>query len=366
MVGLIWFAIARLLAAHAAHGLSVGDWVDPVEWVALAFLLLVGYVAGERSFAGQLQPFAAMGLPRRPGIGREFGVGAAIGWTLLLLTILPSVLIGGIRITFWTAPHQWFLLLLDIVILLLAALTEELVFRGYPFQRLIDAIGPTLATLLMSAIFTVYHYSVDTPRPAIFVLFLLSCLLSIAYLRTRALWLPWAFHFAWNAAMGLLFGLPISGYTRFSPVVQSYALGPLGITGGDWGPEGSTIAVLVLLFGLWLMYRATREYAHLYAHPVIIPGGIPVDLDGIARRQHEAAMGTVVEPAEPKLVQIGSLPGANSMPAETQSDRLTDTRSETHPEARPDAQPEARSDVQPAPKTASVPLIPVEPETPEF
>ncbi len=207
VVGLIWLAIARLLANRAAHGLSAGDWVDLVEWGALVFLLLVGYVAMGRSFSGQARPLAAMGLPRRSGRGREFAVGAAAGWALLLLAVLPSAFLGGLRITFWTAPHQWFLLLLDGIVLLLAALSEELVFRGYPFQRLIDAIGPGLATLLMSAIFTAYHYNADTPRPAILVLFLLGCILSLAYLRTRALWLPWALHFAWNASMGLLFGL---------------------------------------------------------------------------------------------------------------------------------------------------------------
>jgi len=37
---------------------------------------------------------------------------------------------------------------------------------------------------------------------------------------------------------------------------------------------------------------------------VFVPGGIPVDIDAAARRQHEAAMGTAAEPAAPTLVQI--------------------------------------------------------------
>ena len=67
------------------------------------------------------------------------------------------------------------------------------------------------------------------------------------YLRTRALWVAWGFHFTWNATMGILFGLPISGITNFSPVVATNAIGPLWITGGDYGPEGSLICAIVIL-----------------------------------------------------------------------------------------------------------------------
>jgi hypothetical protein len=40
-----------------------------------------------------------------------------------------------------------------------------------------------------------------------------------------------------------------------------------------------------------------------YNAPVIVAGGIPVDLDAAARKQHEMAMGPI-EPAAPILIQI--------------------------------------------------------------
>ena len=246
---------------------------------------------------------------------REFGVGAAAGWGLLLLVVLPSVFIGGLVVTLFSAPHQWSLLLTDTVLLLLEALAAEVLFRGYPFQQLIAATGPSVATLLMSLVFAIVYYTPDTPRAGFLVAFLLSWILCLGYLRTRALWLPWGFHFAWNAATCLLFGLPISGYTRFSPVIQTYANGPFWITGGDYGPEGSVVACFVLLFGVWLVLRVTREYAHQYAQPEIVAAGIPVDIDAAARRQHEAAMGAAT-PAEKPLVQIGAVPPAGAPPVQ--------------------------------------------------
>lgn len=316
VVALIYAFLARFVAAHAAHGLGAGDWYAVIDRLLLLFLLLVGFRALSHLYrrADRRVAANANGLVRRPGIAREFGVGAATGWALLLLTVLPAVFIGGLVVTVFTAPHQWALLLLGAVVLLLDALAVEVIFRGYPFQRLIDAIGPSLATLFISVIFTVVYYTPDTPRAGLLASFLLSWILCLGYLRTRALWLPWGLHFAWNAAMGLLFGLPISGYTRFSPVIQSYANGPDAVTGGYYGPEGSAVAFLVLLFGLWLVMRVTREYAHRYAHPEIVAGGIPVDIDAISRRQHEVAMGPAAPPAEKPLVQIGSLPPASTPP----------------------------------------------------
>ncbi len=317
VVALIYAFLARLVAAHAARGLSGGDWYLVVDRLLLLFLLLVGFRALSRVYRQTPLGTARVnvdGLVRRPGIGREFGVGAATGWGLLLLTVLPSVFIGGLVVTIFTAPHQWKLLLLGAVVLLLDTLAVEVVFRGYPFQRLMDAVGPSLATLFISIIFAIVYYTPDTPRVGVLVSFLLSWILCLGYLRTRALWLPWGLHFAWNAAMGLVFGLPISGYTRFSPVIQSYANGPDAVTGGYYGPEGSAVAFFVLLFGLWLVQRVTGEYAHRYAHPVIVPGGIPVDIDAISRRQHEMAMGPAAAPAEKPLVQIGSVPPASAPP----------------------------------------------------
>ncbi len=331
IVALMYAFFAEIVAHHAANGLSSGDWVPLLDRVIALFLLIIGFSGLRMLYTSRLATGAdrrtsmtdAVGLVARPGAGREFGVGSAVGWALLLITILPSVFIGGLGASVWTAPHQWFLLFLDVLVLAAAVLAQELIFRGYPFQRLVDAAGTTLATVLISIFFVIVHYEPGMPHAAVFSLFLLSVILCIGYLRTRALWLPWGLHFAWNAAAGPLFGLPITGYRTFargfSPVVQSLPSGPDALTGGDYGPEGSVIAVFVLCFGLWLILRVTREYAHRYAFAEIVPGGIPVDIDGIARRQHEAAMGPV-EPAAPRLIQIAPPSGAPlSRPGEISS-----------------------------------------------
>jgi uncharacterized protein len=313
----IYFYFAQSISVHAANGLSSGVWTAVVERSMLLFLLVLGYAAMARVFNRQRQPIRDMGLAFRPGWQREFGLGAALGWGMLLASILPMVGIGGLIVTFWAIPRQFGILLIDVLLLAVASLAEEVAFRGYPFQRLIEAMGPTLATIVFSIVFAGLHlFNPGANRASFMVTVFSSWLLSIAYLRTRALWVCWGWHFAWNASMCLLFGLPVSGITEYSPVIQSNTVGPPWITGGDYGPEASAVTAVVLLVGLFIVYRATRSYAYLYAQPVIVPAGIPVDLDAMSRSlapHHPVAPEPAAAPAS-TLVQISSIPGPSPSP----------------------------------------------------
>jgi hypothetical protein len=83
-------------------------------------------------------------------------------------------------------------------------------------------------------------------------------------------------------------------------------MGPLWLSGGAFGLDASWLSFFVLLAWLPVVFRLTRDLNYRYNAPVIVPGGIPVDLDAISRAQHEAAMGPAAPtaPAAPTLVQI--------------------------------------------------------------
>ena len=134
-------------------------------------------------------------------------------------------------------------------------------------------------------------------RASFLVTVFCSWLLSVAYLRTRALWVCWGWHFAWNASMCVLFGLPVSGITQFSPVIQSNTVGPMWMTGGDYGPEASAVTAIVILLGIFVVYRSTRKFAYLHTQPVIVAAGIPIDLD---------AMSSTLAPHHPDCTPAGA------------------------------------------------------------
>jgi len=316
VAAVLYFFLARSLAHRGALGLASEPWAPLVEQTMLVFLLLVGYAGMGVVTDGQLQPLSEQGLPRRPGWWGEAGLGLAVGWGIAVACVLPLVVVGGIAIVLVLGPSAWGWLLADAAFFALLALAEEIAFRGYGFQRFIHAVGPLGAALGFAAYYAIVQsLAPGSNHASIAVSVVLSLLLSTAYLRTRALWVGWGLNFGWKASRALFFGLTVSGVNSHSPVVQGDPMGPFWVTGGGFGLDGSWIAFVVLLLALPVLYRVTRDLDFRYNAPVIVPGGIPVDLDAAARSQHEAAMGSA-QPTTPGLVQIlpasePQLPGAN-------------------------------------------------------
>jgi hypothetical protein len=70
---------------------------------------------------------------------------------------------------------------------------------------------------------------------------------SIAYLRTRSLWMPVGMHFTWNYVQGFVFGLPVSGYTFSSCLLKVRVHGAAWLTGSEYGPEGGLLSTVAFV-----------------------------------------------------------------------------------------------------------------------
>ena len=304
IAAVLYFFLARTLARHGAQGFSDEQWAPLVEQAMLAFLLVVGYAGLGFWLNRQENPIRNQGFPQRAGSDGEAATGFAFGWALAVICVLPMVAIGGIVIYLTTQPSAWGWLVADAAYFAVLALVEEVAFRGYAFQRFEDSVGGLGAAIGFAAYFAIVQSLVHgSDRASVAVSIALGLLLSTAYLRTRALWLSWGLNFGWKASRALLFGLAVHGDSSHSPVVQGDPMGPFWLTGGGYGLDGSWLAFAVLLLSIPVLFRVTRDLDYKYNAPVLVPGGIPVDLDAAAKRQHEAAMGTA-EPAAPSLVQI--------------------------------------------------------------
>jgi membrane protease YdiL (CAAX protease family) len=294
-------SFARGLAVRVHH-----DAFEPlVEQFLLVALLILGYAAFGSLFDRQTRSIAAQGLPLRSGWTREIGVGMAIGWGAVIVCVLAMVVIGGIAVVVTTQTSAWPWLIADAAYFALLALGEEVAFRGYGFQRFSGVVGSTGAAFGFALFYAIVHaLQPGSTNASIAISVVFSFLLTTAYLRTRALWLSWGLNFAWKASQALIFGLAVSGVSSHSPIVEGNPMGPFWLTGGGFGLDASWFACLVLLAAFPVVHRATRDLDFRYNVPVIVPGGIPVDLDAAARRQHETAMGPAAEPPAPSLIQI--------------------------------------------------------------
>ena len=198
-----------------------------------------------------------MGLEFNRTALRESLAGTALGAVMVGVSV--AVMAVGGRVEFHWIGHgaQVALPILAVTyITAVAAMAEEVAFRGYPFQRLVEGIGPAGGIIVLSVLFGAIH--LGNPYATLWG-FLntieIGALLAVAYLRTRSLWMPWGIHFGWNLTLGMGFGLPVSGLNDFSVAVQGRAEGPLWLTGGSYGIEASLTGSVVIALALFVLLR---------------------------------------------------------------------------------------------------------------
>jgi membrane protease YdiL (CAAX protease family) len=274
----IGYAVGLRIAPGRSLGAFLEDFV--FRLILLVSALSAGYLCN-RWLEGL--PWRALGLTLHARWWHDFIIGSLIGVGSLALATAIAAATGGLRFT--ASPRTMLLpvvqtLVMSALLFVFAALAEEALFRGYPLQTLTRARLAWLAILLTSVPFAAIH--LQNPNVVKGFTFINTALagvwLAVAYLRTRSLWLPLGVHWAWNWALGSLFGLPVSGITKIAPnpLLHGADLGPSWLTGGSYGIEGGlacTIALVISTIFIWRMslVSATPEMKEMTSkeNPVV-------------------------------------------------------------------------------------------------
>jgi uncharacterized protein len=246
-LGVLWTLLAGSAEGAATYGGAT----------AVAVAALVAGAVLLRVLDGR--PPAALGI----GLSRQTPVHIVLGWAIgvaaLAVAAAAMFITGSLRYTTESGTAAGWLLTLAAHggIFAVAALMEEALFRGYPFQVLARATGPMTAAVVSSVLFALLH--VGNPEVGVFSLvniFLAGLLLAAAYLRTLSLWFATALHVGWNWATASLFDLPVSGITDFeTPLYEPVVGGPAWWTGGAFGPEGGMTGTIGFGLALFLVLR---------------------------------------------------------------------------------------------------------------
>jgi membrane protease YdiL (CAAX protease family) len=185
----------------------------------------------------------------------------------LVLGVLYSALAGALMLAAPLAagsghleirPHasfSWAGVVFYLFLLFCGAAGEEMMFRGYAFQLLVEKIGPFATVLPVAVIFGFAHLG-NPHASALGVVntIIWGILLGYAFLRSHDLWLPVGLHYGWNAILPL-FGVNLSGLTiDVTRYIYRWDLSPLW-SGGAYGPEGGLLATLAVIT---LFYALTR------------------------------------------------------------------------------------------------------------
>lgn len=245
-----------LLGSALAPEVARGEWgsrlLGSLALAAAAGLLLraMGRPASEVLGAPPLLPWA-----------RQFLLGIGLGAAVMLLAALALRALGGFH---WerVAGPAGERMLWGLWVLFFVAAFEELLCRGFAFQRLVDGIGEWPAQLVMGGLFAAMHWGNPGMRDpglkawATLNIALAAVFLGLCYLRTRSLALPIGAHLGWNWTQGCLLGFPVSGTTDllgpFRPVLHPL---PDWVTGGTFGLEASALGSLAVLVGIVALWR---------------------------------------------------------------------------------------------------------------
>lgn len=204
------------------------------------------------------RPIGALGFAAEPAGLKDSAVGTLAGGAMLGAAVVLLAVAGTARwvaepgtVSEYVAALGWALLFFWV-----AAALEEVLFRGYPFQVLVQGIGVWPTLLVTSALFTYVHgHNPNVTALALANIFLAGFMLGVAYLRTRSLWFATAVHMGWNWAMAALLDFPVSGLRPFdAPYYDAHETGADWWTGGAFGPEAGVAATVTLALGtVWLM-----------------------------------------------------------------------------------------------------------------
>nr|WP_320132974.1 CPBP family intramembrane glutamic endopeptidase [uncultured Holophaga sp.] len=233
--------------------------LDP--WTSALYVLALSWFALRKEDRG----LTSLGFDLGRTWLRQGGLGLLLGLALMGLTSLLLFLAGAFRWAPGMTPvgrealwAPW--------IFLGVAIHEECLFRGYPFQRLVEAWGPGTAQVTLGAAFVLVHWQNPGLVPGSRLLpmlniFLAGCLLGQCWLLTRSLALPMGLHLGWNWAQGSLLGFPVSGTTfarsPLHPILRPDL--PAWLTGGAFGLEGSLACTLVCSATWLLLAHRTRS-----------------------------------------------------------------------------------------------------------
>ena len=198
-------------------------------------------------------------LDRQAARPRSLLLGFLIG---ALAIGVPSILlmaVGWLDVT--DAPGPWQTGAVATGMMLLpAALTEELMIRGYPLAVLREALGWRGAIVITSVVFGALHaLNPNVAVTAIVLVTIAGIFLGAIVYQLRSLWAATAAHFAWNLTLAVFLHAALSGQELPVGDYRVIDSGPDWATGGAWGPEGGAAAMAGMLISAALLFRRRRR-----------------------------------------------------------------------------------------------------------
>jgi uncharacterized protein len=191
--------------------------------------------------------------------------GHALGMASLLVVLGSIVLAGGLVIAgpprAWSSPQALGMALLLLPCFALQSSVEELLFRGWLLSVMARKINLPIAVLVNATLFAMFHFNPAHPVLSMAGTFVIALFFCAWVLRTRSLWGVMGWHAGWNWLLAVGFDLPLSGIDAGLPslVASLRSAGPAWLSGGEQGPEGSVVCIVLVAWATLAIWQRTRR-----------------------------------------------------------------------------------------------------------
>lgn len=254
---LFTLGIFQLIGTQIA-GLPLDEVVSPTleqNVIMMVFTVIGAFIiVGTFVYGLDKSNFAEIGF-RLKGRMKDIIAGLLIGTIIMAIGFYILYITGQIIIE-WNVFNP-VKLLLCIILFILVSLHEELVFRGYILNNLMQSMNRHVALFVCAIAFSLVHIFNPSYNLISFInIFLAGILLGICYIYTKNLWFALALHFSWNFIQAM-FGFHVSGTDSYNLILQSRSQDTVW-NGGAFGFEGSLLCTLfsiITIIGILLYYE---------------------------------------------------------------------------------------------------------------
>lgn|GEM_PF-1455001 len=208
----------NLAAGFAAKSVLRGAWGAPIETLVVGAILLLSYAVQlatlwvvARRHGYHLSESVGLRGVTSPVAWFGSALGAAATVRVFALLYSAFMIAAGLKLQGWDAsPMRYFApgplgaALLVLIVVVVAPIVEEMVFRGVVLASLRARWGDTAAIGASSFVFAAMHISLFSFLPILAV----AVVLSVLFIRSKSLWVSIACHSAFNG-VGVVFLLAL-------------------------------------------------------------------------------------------------------------------------------------------------------------
>ncbi len=233
-------AAHRVFSAFTPQGVLIG------EAITFAVYLFTSWIMS-RIEARRMRDY---GLDLAGAFGGPFWLSALVGFAAISLLLAALKVAGVFQLgqpglpgaLAWKDAGLWALAFLFV------GFSEETVSRGYMLFTLTTGVGFWPAAIVTSVLFGALHWG-NTGESYVGMMTAggIGFFFCILLRKTGTLWPAIGFHAAWDWGETFFYGVPDSGLSAPGHLFSARFAGPVWLTGGTVGPEGSWFCVVLVV-----------------------------------------------------------------------------------------------------------------------